>query len=216
MYALAAVPIQRNSRTKGAPSKQLQPLPIFSTAATIRPLRPSIASAMATSRAFGVAVGELARTACAISASLRCGRKAQAAINAAAVERLTPAQQWINKGAVWSHLRTKARSFSTWDLAGSVWPSSSTTISERTTTRCFSAAIPVGRRTGVPLSINVTRLRAPVARTVSGNFESGQTWMRDIEAGLLLLRHGPESGPSIDRIWNDGHSGSVVFDEWSA
>src|ERR1700720_736282 len=101
MNAVAAVEVQRNSRAKGAPSKQLQPRPIFSTAATIRPLRPSIASATATSRAFGVAVGELARTASAISASSRCGRKAQAAINAAAVERLTPAQQWINKGDAW-------------------------------------------------------------------------------------------------------------------
>ena len=99
MNALAAVEIQRNSRTKGAPSKQLQPRPIFAMAAIIRPLRPSIASAMATSRAFGVAVGELARTACAIPASFRCGRSAQAAIKAAAVERLTPAKQWINKGA---------------------------------------------------------------------------------------------------------------------
>ena len=39
---------------------------------------------------------------------------------------------------------------------------------------CFRA-IPAGRLTGVPISINVTRLCAPVARTVSGSFESGQT-----------------------------------------
>jgi len=31
----------------------------------------------------------------------------------AAVERLTPAQQWINKGPVWSHRRTKVRRVST-------------------------------------------------------------------------------------------------------
>jgi hypothetical protein len=86
-------------------------------------------------------------------------------------------------------------------------------MSERTTTRCASAAIPDGRLTGVPLSINVTRLSAPVARAVSGSFESGQTWIRGIEPGLLLLRHTPESSPSIVRIGIDGNSGRVVFDE---
>ena len=42
-------------------------------------------------------------------------------------------------------------------------------------TRCSSAAMPAGRLTAVPSSIKVTKLRAPVARTVSGSFERGQT-----------------------------------------
>ena len=41
----------------------------------MRPSRPSAASASATRRALGVAVGEAARIACAISPSSRCGRK---------------------------------------------------------------------------------------------------------------------------------------------
>ena len=44
-------------------------------------------------RAFGCAVGEAARIACAISTSSRFALSVQTVVNAAAVERLIPAQQ---------------------------------------------------------------------------------------------------------------------------
>ena len=62
-----------------------------SIAATMRPLRLSIASAIATMRRFGVAVCEARRMASATSLSDRDGVSAQAMMKAAAVERLTPA-----------------------------------------------------------------------------------------------------------------------------
>ncbi len=39
-------------------------------------------------------------------------------MKAAAVERLTPAQQWINRGADWSHPRTKGKQLFDMDFAG--------------------------------------------------------------------------------------------------
>ena len=57
----------------------------------MRPLRPSSRSAISTISLFGVAVGERARMVRAISASSRVSSSRQAAMKAAAVERLTPA-----------------------------------------------------------------------------------------------------------------------------
>lgn len=48
--------------TKGAPSKASSPRPIAAMAAIMRPRRSSRASAIATSRAFGVALGEASRS----------------------------------------------------------------------------------------------------------------------------------------------------------
>ena len=57
----------------------------------MRPLRPSIRSAIVDDAPFGVAVGEAARSARAILFSSRLGLSAQAVTNAPAVERLMPA-----------------------------------------------------------------------------------------------------------------------------
>jgi hypothetical protein len=80
--AVTALQIQRKSKAKGMASEHSTPRPILAMAAIIRPLRPSILSARATSRGLGVAVGEFLRTANAI----------------------------FNNGAAWSQRPTKARS----------------------------------------------------------------------------------------------------------
>src|SRR5262249_13197652 len=80
----------RSSRN-GIPSYAISPRPIASIAATMRPSRASIRSAIATMRALGVAVAEALRICCAIPISSRPGLSAQAATKAPAVERLMPA-----------------------------------------------------------------------------------------------------------------------------
>ena len=84
-----------DARERPTSDKLLTPIEIGLTAAivAIEGNEPMIltASASATMRGLGVAVGEARRSACAIATSARAGLSTQAATKAPAVERLMPA-----------------------------------------------------------------------------------------------------------------------------
>ena len=75
---------------------------------------------METIRAFGCAVFEARRIACAICASSRCGLMAQAATKAPAVERLMPAKQCTTIGVERSQAPANSISRATCSSAGAV------------------------------------------------------------------------------------------------
>ena len=88
----------------------------------MRPSRPSALSASATNSQFGIAVSDDRRSAAAMLSSGMRGLRAHNAMNAAAVERLIPAKQWIKSGASLSQRCTKSRSSATCSAAGGVSP----------------------------------------------------------------------------------------------
>ncbi len=93
--------------SNSAPSKVSAPRPISATAADIRPARPSAAVGQADHQSVRAGVGSDGAQGLGDVALGAFGARWQAMMKAAAVERLTPAQQWTSIGRVGSQAAAK-------------------------------------------------------------------------------------------------------------
>jgi hypothetical protein len=111
--------------------------------------------------------------------------RVQAAMKAAAVERLIPAQQWITIGLARSQANTKRISSSTCSAAGRMWPSSGSTMS-----LIPRKKVPVGRDGGGALD---GRARVDQGDDVAGA-RRRDGFVEVVEGADMQGRHGGLSG----------------------
>ena len=136
-------------------------------------------------RALGVAVGEAVRRRAQLR--IRRGRdaSAQAAMKAAAVERLTPAKQWITIGSARSHASTKAsRRLEMRRVRQDLARHRLDDVGKRQVKVALRRDRDWALDRRFRDSTSVTSDRAPVAVTVVPTSASEQTWSRGMAAPL--------------------------------